>query len=222
MSWIILIIYLVMFSIILIASPVNSDEALLNKYKDRKNVLLQIVLRFIVIATITAIIIIANYLIGKNIQKTLDILLPFMIILQSQLAVALITDVVAHRIDRNINRLGYISTVALSILYLSTYNIENTRYLVILITVIEIVTLILFFVITSIGTADFRILLAINPISIAIFSEYLCFSITINLMAAAIYQFVIQKKEGNRKLSVPIGHILLLTMLIQVVLKVVI
>ena len=211
-----------MFSIILIASPVNSDEALLNKYKDRKNVLLQIVLRFIVIATITAIIIIANYLIGKNIQKTLDILLPFMIILQSQLAVALITDVVAHRIDRNINRLGYISTVALSILYLSTYNIENTRYLVILITVIEIVTLILFFVITSIGTADFRILLAINPISIAIFSEYLCFSITINLMAAAIYQFVIQKKEGNRKLSVPIGHILLLTMLIQVVLKVVI
>ena len=98
-----------------------------------------------------------------------------MIILQSQLAVALITDVVAHRIDRNINRLGYISTVALSILYLSTYNIENTRYLVILITVIEIVTLILFFVITSIGTADFRILLAINPISIAIFSEYLCF-----------------------------------------------
>ena len=69
MSWIILIIYLVMFSIILIASPVNSDEALLNKYKDRKNVLLQIVLRFIIIATITAITIIANYLIGKNIQK---------------------------------------------------------------------------------------------------------------------------------------------------------
>lgn len=222
MSWIILIIYLVMFSIILIASPVNSDEALLNKYKDRKNVLLQIVLRFIVIAIITAITIIANYFIGKNIQKTLDILLPLMIILQSQLAVALITDVVAHRIDRNINRLGYISTVPLSILYLSTYNIENIRYLVILITVIEIVTLILFFVITSIGTADFRILLAINPISIAIFSEYLCFSIAINLMAAAIYQFVIQKKEGNRKLSVPIGHILLLTMLIQVVLKVVI
>lgn len=211
-----------MFSIILIASPVNSDEALLNKYKDRKNVLLQIVLRFIVIAIITAIIIIANYFIGKNIQKTLDILLPLMIILQSQLAVALVTDVIAHRIDRNISRLGYISTVPLSILYLSTYNIENIRYLVILITVIEIVTLILFFVITSIGTADFRILLAINPISIATFSEYLCFSIAINLMAAAIYQFVIQKKEGNRKLSVPIGHILLLTMLIQVVLKVVI
>ena len=222
MSWIILIIYLVMFSIILIASPVNSDEALLNKYKDRKNVLLQIALRFIVIAIITAIIIIANYFIGKNIQKTLDILLPLMIILQSQLAVALVTDVIAHRIDRNISRLGYISTVPLSILYLSTYNIENIRYLVILITVIEIVTLILFFVITSIGTADFRILLAINPISIAIFSEHLCFSIAINLMAAAIYQFVIQKKEGNRKLSVPIGHILLLTMLIQVVLKVVI
>lgn len=211
-----------MFSIILIASPVNSDEALLNKYKDRKNVLLQIVLRFIVIAIITAIIIIANYFIGKNIQKTLDILLPLMIILQSQLAVALVTDVIAHRIDRNISRLGYISTVPLSILYLSTYNIENIRYLVILITVIEIVTLILFFVITSIGTADFRILLAINPISIAIFSEYLYFSIAINLMAAAIYQFAIQKKEGNRKLSVPIGHILLLTMLIQVVLKVVI
>ena len=211
-----------MFSIILIASPVNSDEALLNKYKDRKNVLLQIVLRFIVIAIITAIIIIANYFIGKNIQKTLDILLPLMIILQSQLAVALVTDVIAHRIDRNISRLGYISTVPLSILYLSTYNIENIRYLVILITVIEIVTLILFFVITSIGTADFRILLAINPISIAIFSEHLCFSIAINLMAAAIYQFVIQKKEGNRKLSVPIGHILLLTMLIQIVLKIVI
>lgn len=210
-----IIVYLITFSFLLNSSSVNSDELLFKKYGNIRKVKKNIFLISVPISILAVVCLIFFEIKNKNFQKGVDILFFYGIILYTQTSVSTITDTIAHRVDRNINRLGYILSIIATIMFISQVHNGFEVMSYIQLAVVEVLTLILMFVIRSLGAADFRILLIVNPISVGLFPDKLYLSIAANLIMAAVYQFIIQKKQGDRELSVPIGHIMLITSCLQ-------
>ena len=80
--------------------------------------------------------------------------------------------------------------------------------------VAELLILIMFFVFTSVGSADFRILAIVTPLSMITMRFEFFIPVVLSLVCAAVYQFIIQKKHGDSKMSVPIGHVIIIVNLL--------
>ncbi len=136
-------------------------------------------------------------------------------ILVTQTSHTVLTDPTIHRVDKWINRLGYIFAIITTINFVLSRNLEFLTYpLLIMLFVAELLILIMFFVFTSVGSADFRILAIVTPLSMITMRFEFFIPVVLSLVCAAVYQFIIQKKHGDSKMSVPIGHIIIIVNLL--------
>lgn len=136
-------------------------------------------------------------------------------ILATQTSHTILTDPNIHRVDKWLNRLGYIFSIILVCDFIFTRNLSFlTIPLLIMLFVSELLILIMFFVFTSIGSADFRLLAISTPLSMISMRFEFFIPVVLSLLCSAIYQFIIQKKHGDSKMSVPIGHIIILVNLL--------
>lgn len=144
-------------------------------------------------------------------KKEAIVMILFMYyVVYSQFTLAAFTDHLVHRVDRFINRFGYFTSIVLSVLFIVKFS-ENAMWLIVSLVGLLLLLVILFFGITSVGEADFRIMAIIFPILLAIDEHRVIISIACVLFTTAFYQFLIQFKNGNKHMSVPIGHIMLLS-----------
>lgn len=212
-----ILIYMILYKLFICNfNSIIDDSLIKQKYGEKyKNKILSISC----IATI--FIVVAIHLINKNFNFNLpDYVIWYyafiIIIYTTQIINAFITDLTAHEICRYIGRLGYLSMLIVFIC-LSFYQI--TKVQIVSVIGMEIFTVIMLFIFISIGAADFRILFMIIACSILLNKDYFIFTILLPLFISSLYQFIIQRKNRNRKMNVPIGPCLLITSFIMTIIN---
>lgn len=215
---ILMLLYFILYKIFVCNLNSITDDSL-TKQKYGENYKNKIVL-FSCVAT--AFIVVVTYLINKNYSFNYPKYVIWyysliLVIYITQIINAYITDLTSHEICRYIGRLGYLSMLIVFIC-LSYFNI--TKLQIISLIGIELFVVIMFFIFISIGAADFRILFMVSACSVLLSKNYFIFTILLPLLCSAMYQFIIQKKNKNRKLNVPIGPSLLIGSFICVIINI--
>lgn len=119
-----------------------------------------------------------------------------------------ISDPTLHLISKWTLRFSYLMTFLLIYLLIQNFNSGNDILFLIIITIITL--FILFFIITGVGSSDFRCLFIVVPSYIFFFGQYSLLAILLSLLYVMFYQKRIQRKLNNNKAPVPIGDKILL------------
>lgn len=217
--------YLIIFYILLYRSEVNKNTAkilesikpsqeLLTLDVDAKTVFYMELVIGVIFSIISIMITYLSMLSNFELSK-FTLISSILLIISTQTGVATLTDGIGHEIDRFISRVGYIFTGIICIVYLYSYVPPVYRkWMLIALIGLQLLTIILLLFTNSMGPADFRVLLLTNFVAVIIARNYTVYFILLELLLAATYQFIIQKRAGDKKLPVPIGHVLLLVSLI--------
>lgn len=123
-----------------------------------------------------------------------------LIILLLQYFEANITDPVFHKINRHTSRLSYLFTTSIAI----TLSIGNLKSILSII-LIQLTLIILMFLLNDPGPADFRAFMVVIPALVIFTKSLLLPALLLLFISVSMYQFIIQMKNGNKSLAVPIG-----------------